>query len=285
MGLGTGATAAIIGGIGAAGTVASTAIGANAAGNAANTQASAANQAAILQKQEADDALNFQKQQWQTQQQNQAPFLATGTQAANELQGLTNTPGSGLLTPWTQSFQAPTAAQAAAQPGYQFALSQGTQALDKSAAAQGNLYSGTQGVAQQQYGQQLGQTDYNNVYNQALQQYQTAYNTFNNNQSNEFNRLSALAGGGQTAAAQLGSEGQAAAQNSGNIALTSGAQQGQDLQNAAAAQASGYVGQANAVNGGISGLSNLATELPLYSQLLGGSNGSIPNFDASSLIN
>lgn len=255
-------------GAAAAGSVASSAIGAHAAGKAADTQANAADQAAQLQKQSADEALAFQKQEFATQQKNEAPFLATGTQAAGQLKNLTSTPGSGLLTPWTQTFQAPTLQDAQNEPGYQFALQQGTHALESSAAAKGNLFSGTQGAALQNYGQQLGEQDYGNVYNRALQQYQQNYNIFNQNQSNEFNRLSALAGGGQTAAGQLGQEGQAAASNEGNISLTSGAQQGQDLQNAAAAQASGYVGGANAINGGISSLANLGTELPLYSQLL-----------------
>ena len=52
-----------------------------------------------------------------------------------------------------------------------------------------------------------------------------------------------------TTAFNLGQQGQAASNNVGNIYMTSGAQQGQDLNNAAAATASGYVGAANAFGG------------------------------------
>jgi hypothetical protein len=257
MGIGTG--------LGVAG-LASAGIGAGASISAANTQASAAKNAQELQAQEAQNALNFQEQQWNTTQQEAQPFLKAGTGAVNELGALTSTPGQGLLTPWTQQFQAPTAQQAAETPGYQFQLQQGLAALQNSAAAQGNLTSGATGTALQQYGQGLASTDYQQAYQNALTQYQTAYNTFEQNQANQYNRLAGLAGTGQTTAAQLGSLGQSAASNVGNISLTSGAQQGQDIQNAAAANASGYVGAANAASGALSGLGTLG----LLSQLLGG---------------
>lgn len=79
-------TALIIGGIAsAAGSLGSAYLGSNAAGKAATAQSDAANQAAILQKQAADDSLAFQKEIWETQQQQQAPFLGAGTGAINEL--------------------------------------------------------------------------------------------------------------------------------------------------------------------------------------------------------
>lgn len=47
-------------------------------------------------------------------------------------------------------------------PGYQFQLQQGTRALDHSAVANGNLFSGAQGKALQSYGQNLADTTYGN---------------------------------------------------------------------------------------------------------------------------
>jgi hypothetical protein len=243
-------------------------IGAIGSGIASSTQAGAAKNAAQLQYQEQEQALQFQEQEWNQQQGNMAPWIQQGQGAINTLGGLQNQAlqGQGPLAPWTQQFQAPTAAQAAQYPGYQFGLQQGTAALGNSAAASGNLLTGNTGEALQQYGQQYAQNDYTNVYNQALQQYQQSYNQYENNQSNLFNRYASIAGLGQTSAAQLGNQGQAAAGNVANISLTGGAQIGQQLNNAAAAQASGYVGGANALGGGLNNLSQYA----MLQQLING---------------
>ena len=263
------ATAVIVGGIAAAGSVASAAISSHAAGEAAKTQAGAAESAAQLQATEAQNSLNFQEQEWNTQQQNLAPWLSAGKAGLSQLQtdlgvgGNKNAPGYGSLT---TPFQAPTAAQAAAQPGYQFQQQQGQQAIQNSAAAKGNLVSGNDMEALNNYGQQTAQSDYNNVYNQS-------FNTFESNQLNQYNRLAALSGVGQQAGATLGSEGQAAAGTVANIDLTAGAQQGQDYQNAAAAEASGYVGQANAWSGALSGTSNNLVNMALLNSMYGGNGG------------
>lgn len=249
--------------------------GVSAAGSiaGASTQASAAKQGQELQAQEAQNALDFQKQEWTTQQANEAPFLKAGTQAENTLSGLTSTPGEGLLTPWTGQFNAPTADQAKATPGFQFEMDQGINAVQNSAAANGGaLNSGTQkGIAG--FAENLASTNYQQTYNNALSQYQTAYNTFQNNQTNTFNRLATQAGVAQTTASQLGQEGQQASQNAGNISLTTGAQQAQSLNNAAAATASGYTGVANAANSGLSGVTGALT---LQQLLAGQSNANNP---------
>jgi hypothetical protein len=266
---------AILGGLG----LASAGIGAGASLSAAGTQASAAEQAQALQAQEAQNALNFQGQEFGTQQQNIAPFLQAGQGAVKSLSSLIP-----QLTAAEQAypvFQAPTAAEAAATPGYQFTLGQGTQALQNSAAARGGLLSGNTGEALQQYGQGLASTTYGDVYNRALQQYQQAYGQFQNLQANQYNRLASLAGVGQVAAGQAGTAGQAAASNVGNISLTTGAQQGQSLQNAGAANASGYVGAANAASGGIG---NIGQYLTLQQLLAGQQNQTNPSGQPGSQI-
>ena len=264
-----GAAIGISGLVGAGASLAGGAMSANAAGNAAQTQAGAAEQAQQLQATEAQNALNFQKQEFNTQQQNLQPWLQAGQGALGQLSGQLSTPGQGLLTPWTQQFNAPTAATEQNDPGYQFRLQQGQQALDNSAAAKGSLLSGNTLEAQQQYGQNYASNEYNNVYNRALGQYQQNYGIFENNQANTYNRLAGLAGTGQTAATTLGQQGQQAAQNVGNISLTTGAQQGQDLNNAAAATASGYVGQANAWGGALGSSTNNLSQLAMLNQLFG----------------
>jgi hypothetical protein len=76
--------------------------------------------------------------------------------------------------------------------------------------------------------------------NYASNAYQNAFNNYNTNQTNIFNRLASIAGIGQTGVAQNSTSGQNAVNASTNL-LTSGA----------AAQAAGQVGSANALTGGL----------------------------------
>ncbi len=261
MGIGT--TIGVIGG-----GLASAGIGAGASMAASGAQTDASMQAANLQSQNQQSSLAEQAREFNTQQQNFAPWLQAGTQGINSLSSLLSTPGQGLLTPWNQQFQAPTAATEQNDPGYQFRLQQGQQALENSAAARGGLLSGNTGEALQQYGQNYASNEYQNVYNRALGEYQQSYNIFQGNQTNQFNRLAALSGAGQTAATSLGQLGQSAASNITNINATAGQQIGNSLQNAGAARASGYAGLANSVTGGIGNISQYL----MLQNLLGGQN-------------
>jgi hypothetical protein len=269
-------TLGIIGGVTAAGGVASSLIGANAAGKAADAQTQAAQSAQALQAKEAQDALDFQKQTYATGQANEAPYLAAGAGGLNALQyglgtgGTAN--GSGvaqgsLTTPYGQTFSAPTGLTEQNDPGFQARLALGTDAIQKSAAARGSVVTGGTAKALDTYGQDYASNEYGNVYNRALSTFQNNYNDYNTNQTNQYNKLAALTNTGQTTAANTAQQGQAAANNTSNIDLTTGAQQGQDLNNAGTATASGYVGAANAINSGISGVTNGVSNLALMSQL------------------
>ncbi len=181
------------------------------------------------------------------------------------------------------NFQAPTLQQAENTPGYQFALQQGQNALQASAAANGSLLTGGTLNALDSYSQGLADTNYNNIYNQALQGYQTNYNTWANQQANEYNRLAAMSGTGQTAAQQLGSLGSTTAGQIGNTLSNTAAQIGQQMNNAGAAIASGYTGAANAYGGALSGAgSSLSNGLILSSLMSQG--GGVPTIDPNSAM-
>lgn len=268
-------TAAIVAGTAAAG-LAGSAISANGAESAANTQASAAEQAQQLQAQEAQNALDFQKQQYNTSQQQEAPYLAAGGAGLNALQyglgtgGTAN--GSGvaqgsLLTPYSGTFTAPTALTEQNDPGYQARLQLGQDAIQRSAAAAGGVVTGGTAQALNNEAQDYASNEYSNVYNRALNTFDTNYNAYNTNQSNQYNKLAQLAGSGQTTAANMANQGQAASNNVTNTSLTTGAQQGQDIQNAGAATASGQVGAANAYSSGISGAASSLTNLALLNSM------------------
>lgn len=244
----------------AAGGVASAAISSHAAGQAAKTQSNAALSAAQLEHDSADKALGFQEKQYEEGVQRAQPWVTAGTSAINTLSGLM-APGGQLTQQWNENFQAPTAATEQNDPGFQFRLQQGEDALQNSAAAKGGLLSGNTARAEQQYGQDYASNDYQNVYNRAYNDYSTRYNQFQTNQTNLYNRYAGIAGLGQQTAGQLNNLGETSATNSGNILMNSATQQGNQINNAAAARASGYVGSANAVGG-------LFNNIPSYLSLL-----------------
>lgn len=130
-------------------------------------------------------------------------------------------------------------------PGYDFRLQQGQQALDRSAAARGGVLSGAAIKGQTRYGQ-----DY------ASGEYQNAYNRFNNDRTQRFNRLASLAGVGQTAARDVAQQGAQVASSVGNNIIGSGN-----------AQASSYVGQANAIGGMANTLGNFAMNKYFMNQM------------------
>lgn len=72
-------------------------------------------------------------------------------------------------------FTAPTDVTMKNDPGYQFRLNQGLQALQQSAAAQGLLRTGGTLKNIEDYGQNTASQEYQNVYNRALQNFQTQY--------------------------------------------------------------------------------------------------------------
>jgi hypothetical protein len=254
---------------------------------AGKSQANAAKYAANLQYGLGQQQLAQNQAQFQTTQQNAAPWLQAGKQGLGSLSQLLSTPGQGLLTPWSQQFQpppqfqAPTAAQAAQTPGYQFALQQGQNALQNSAAARGGLLSTgaaktldqySQGLASQTYGDTYNRAmaEYQQNYAHALGEYQQNYNIFQGNQTNQFNRLAALSGIGQTAASTLGGQSNQASAIGAGIAGTIGGQVGGSIQNAGAARASGYAALGNAFGGAGSNISQYALLQQLLNQQQGG---------------
>ena len=119
-------------------------------------------------------------------------------------------------------------------PGYQFRLSEGMKALDRSAAARGGLLSGGTLKGIQRYGQDM-----------ASQEFTNAFNRYQLERTNTLNPYQSMAGQGQSTANTLSNMGQ----NYAN-------QAGEAYQGAANARASGYVGQANAITGAIGNISN-----------------------------
>lgn len=188
------------------------------------------------------------------------PGAAPGATAAPA--GTNGSFGS-LAQGWDQTFNSPTNVTEQNDPGFQFREQQGDTALQNSAAARGGLLTGGTAKALTDFAQNDASNEYANVYNRALNNYNTNYNTFTNDQTNEFNRLADLSGEGQVSANQLSTAGLNTANQVGSTLLTAGNQIGNNINNAGAANASGFVGGANAINSGISGLSSTASLLAM----------------------
>lgn len=114
-------------------------------------------------------------------------------------------------------------------PGYQFRLSEGQKALERSGAAKGMSLSG---------GQLKALTNYNQ--GAASQEYGQAYNRYNNDQTNLFNRLSGVAGTGQQANQFVGQLGANTANQISSNQLGAGN-----------ANAAGWIAGTNALSNGI----------------------------------
>lgn len=232
-----------------AGTIGGALIGANAVGDAADTQAGAADRATQLSKEQYDSTVERNK-----------PFVSGGTTAFNALlerlglSGNTAAPGYGSFG------KAPTAEQVQAEPGYQFGLDQGQQAINRNLNARGMTNSGAQIKAAARFGTDYAGTQYNNAFNRNQSAQQQAYNQLGN-----------VANIGQNAANNTGQAG-------ANYATQAGANMiGAGNANAAAGLAQGNI-WTNALNQGVSAYNNSSRNV--------GAGGNIwaPDYDDSGAI-
>lgn len=241
-----GLTAALVAG---GATLAGAGISAIGANSAANTQANAATLAAQLQAQSAAQAQAVQLGMYNQTRSDLSPYMTTGNAALSQLAGLFGI-GSGGPTAAT----AAGATQALTQyPGYQFGLSQGVQALDRSAASKGLVLSGAQLKDTTQFGQNYGM--------------QQAWNPY-------ISQLSSLSSLGENSAAGVGNAGLTTGQGIAASITGAGNAGAAGINNAAAAGAAGQVGVANSLN---SGLQNALLSYQLYG---GGGSGGL-GFDPS----
>lgn len=200
----------------------------------------ASNMAAGTQSDAATNAANLQAQQFRQTRSDLQPWQQSGVQSLGALNYLLGVnpgqaaPSSGqipgmlgmqqgsLLQPFDLSkFQA--------SPAYQFNLQQGQQALDKAANARGNYYAPQTLQDVSKFSQGLASNEFMN-----------AYNMYNQNQGNLFNRLFSMSGTGQSAANQTGTFGASTANNMGMAGMLGGA-----------SQAAGIMGVGNSLTGGL----------------------------------
>jgi len=213
-------------------------------------QADAADEASRAQGQASQAAIDEQRRQFDQTRADVMPFRDTGV-AANarlrQLLGLDSGYGGEDSGSLLKRFGASDLnADPVYQNGLDFGLQEGTKGINARAMSSGMYDSGATLKALTRFGNDYGTT-----------KAEGAYNRFNNDQGNVFNRLSGISGTGQTATNTISSAGQNSSNNISNLMTGQG--------NASAA---GIVGGANAWGGALGNIGNQITGNAMLDRIL-----------------
>lgn len=181
-----------------------------------------------LQSSASKDAASVQQNMFNTTQANAAPYIAAGKTAAGQISAGTQ-PGGQYVVPAYKPF---TMADFTQDPGYQFQLQQGQNALTNAASLSGGMNSNNlKGLIG--YTQGMANTDYQQALNNYMSQYQQGAATTQQNYGNVAN------------IAQMGAN---AGQGLGSQAAQVGANIGSNIVGAGAAQSAAVSGAATGYN-------------------------------------
>jgi hypothetical protein len=171
----------------------------------ASQQAKGVESAAAASQAGTNASLALQREMFNKQIELQAPWREAGVNALGKLQG-----GDYSQTPqFAFNYSQNT------DPGTQFRLQQGLNAMNATAAARGGLISGNALKAGQDYGQAQGSQEYTNAFNRYL----TGYNADVSRANNMYNRVSNIAGTGQTTSNALATMAGNYGQNASNTTM------------------------------------------------------------------
>jgi len=227
--------------IAAGGATAASKISSDAAKDAAKTGAEAAELGAEAELDAIDKSIAFQKETFETQREDLAPFREIGLQALETLAPQV-APGGDLVSDFTMG-------DFREDPGYQFRLEEGAKALDRSAASKGRLQSGGHLRDLTKFNQDLASNEYTN-----------AFNRYQVEQGNKFNRLSSVAGTGERTTNTLVNASTRNAESVGQNLVAAGRSRASGYTDAANAYAAGTVGSANAWAQGVQNIGNAANQ-------------------------
>ncbi len=164
----------------------------------------------------------------------QQPYVDAGKQTLGQLAAGLQDGGEFNRKYTMEDFQA--------DPGYEFRQQEGQKGVERSAAARGGALSGAAIKAANQYGQNL-----------ASQEYQSAYQRYNNDLAGRFSRLSSIASMGQHAAdVSSGMEAERGT-SLGNLSINKGNVKAAQQTAYATAAANANQSAANAIAGGMGG--------------------------------
>lgn len=216
--------------------------------------AGGAKKAARAQEQAARDAQASNERMLERQIGLQEPFRQAGLTAQEQIMQLLGIGGDASAEGYGSLAKPFGMSDFEQDPGYAFRQSEGMKALERSAAARGQLLSGATLKGIQRFGQES-----------ASQEYGNAFNRYQIERSARLNPLQSLMGSGQSATNVM----------TGNIGQSSQNEQA-NLMNAGQARASGYVGQANALGGALSSIGQAAASYPLMQAQMNYYNQGLP---------
>lgn len=241
--------------------------------------ANSADKAAKMQGESAGLSQAEQRRQFEISRKDLAPYRDAGQQAVGKIsdmlglnrQFVSNVDRSAFVTPsggfddaaynaalareqdQQKAFDQRPMGMAAfqADPGYQFRLNEGNKAIENQARAAGNYYSPSTVMALTKYGQDFASNEFNNV----------------------FNRLSGVAGTGQTATNTSAQLGQSYAGNVGNL-----------MTGAANARGASAISQGNIWGNSLNNAGNWYNQNQMLNKLMKNNNFT-PNYYGTGNVN
>lgn len=224
----------------AAAGIASSVIGADASRDAAA--------AAAAQEQKA---LDFQNKTWQTTQQNEQPYLEAGKQGLAGYQSQINSATKPVYDYKIPDFNFSTYED----PSAEYRMAQAAKAINNSSISKGLSGGGAiKALAAKQ--QEMAGTAYSDAWNRYLQNTQQHYKQANDTYDRDLNWQNTQLGRQK----DLMSQGATVASGLGSLGATTGEQIGLTYGNIGASNASGIAGAGNAINQGISTVTNGLTK-------------------------
>jgi hypothetical protein len=212
---------------GASGAAAGAALGGGLDEATGGGSSGAAREAANTSAAANDRALALQQRMYEEGVARKQPMLAAGNNALAQMQS------GAFAQPEAFRFGK---GDLVLDPGYEYELGESIRALQRTAAARGNLLSGGTLKAVSEDARQRANRGFNDAYNRAL----TGYNANVARSNTGYNRLAGLAGIGQTAGTQIGTAGQNYAANAGNLMMNQGDIQGNAMLASERARQSAY---------------------------------------------
>ena len=234
------------------GSVFSGLFGASSAKNATKAQTAAADKSNALQRYIFDKSVSL------TDPQRRMGLGAMNALSKLYARGIPAQPSvtgnvGGIAMPKATGFN-PSPGAFHADPGYKFQLTQGQQAIDRTAAARGMRMGGATMKAQMQYGQGMADQSYGNWFDRAQQNYFANYNQKYGQYIDAYNRAAGQRGDAVNVLSGLAGIGQSATQSQIGAGQAYGANAGSNILSAGQARASGYSAQNDAFQGTMNNL-------------------------------
>ena len=230
----------------------------------AGVSAYSSRKAAKGQERAAKDAAAEEKAALARREELSRPYRETGIEAQNALARMAGLGGDTGAADYGMLGREFGANELAMDPGYGFRLREGMKDLDRRLSAGGRMFSGGALKAGQQYGQELASQEYQNAFARAMDL-----------RMQRANALAGLYGGGLQATTGFGRDVGESAANVGNLVTSGGA-----------ARASGYVGQANALNQALGTGANYLMQRDLLNRIypMGGGGGTPSGVGAQGVV-